>query len=50
MHTTIDNRDDLPGVIAPPPFIFLGFLLLGTALQAVLPLVAIPEAARSLCR
>jgi protein-S-isoprenylcysteine O-methyltransferase Ste14 len=29
---------DTPGVIAPPPLIFLGFLIVGFALDALLPL------------
>jgi protein-S-isoprenylcysteine O-methyltransferase Ste14 len=29
---------DTPGVIAPPPVIFLGFLIVGLALDALLPL------------
>ena len=35
-------RDDAPGVIAPPPLIFLGALAAGFALEALLPSAAIP--------
>lgn len=34
---------DHPGVIAPPPLIFLGALLLAILLDAVLPLTPLPE-------
>jgi len=34
---------DHPGVIAPPPIIFLGALLLAILLDAVLPLTPLPE-------
>ncbi len=34
---------DNPGVIAPPPLIFLGFLLLGLVLDALWPLAILPD-------
>src|SRR6266481_2109611 len=34
---------DTPGVIAPPPLIFLGFLIVGLALDALLPLQLRPN-------
>ncbi len=37
------NGRDNPGVIAPPPLIFLGFLLLGLVLDALWPLAILPD-------
>jgi len=37
-------RNDVPGVIAPPPLIFLFFLLTGIGLDAVFRLALLPEA------
>ncbi len=34
---------DNPGVIAPPPLIFFGFLLLGLVLDALWPLAILPD-------
>src|SRR5260221_9577330 len=36
--------NDTPGVIAPPPLIFLGFLVLGFILDAIWPLALLPVA------
>jgi protein-S-isoprenylcysteine O-methyltransferase Ste14 len=33
---------DAPGVVAPPPFIYLGALVLGFALEALLPSASLP--------
>ena len=38
---------DTPGVIAPPPLIFLGFLIVGFGLDAVLPLPLGPTGTNS---
>ena len=40
-----DQRDN-PGVIAPPPLIFLGFLVAGFALDWAWPAAMLPEAPR----
>ena len=34
---------DVPGVIAPPPLVYLAGLLAGFALEAVLPSVSVPD-------
>jgi protein-S-isoprenylcysteine O-methyltransferase Ste14 len=47
----VNNRpieERTPGVIAPPPFIYLGPLLAGLALDRVLPLPRLPGALRYL--
>ncbi len=36
------SRDDVPGVMAPPPFLFIGFLLLGWGLDKGLGTPALP--------
>src|SRR3954452_23440469 len=35
---------DAPGVIAPPPFIYLGALAIGFVLEALLPSASLPAA------
>ncbi len=42
------NEPDCPGVIAPPPFIYLGFLALGFGLDWIWPVAVLPEAAQYL--
>ncbi len=42
--TATDN--DCPGVIAKPPLIYLGFLLLGLGLDWLWPVAVLPEAAQ----
>ena len=42
MTTPPAKRDDVPGVIAPPPFIFLAFLLAGWGLDEWLATPALP--------
>ena len=37
------TEDDTPGVVAPPPLIYLGFLLLGVALDYAWPIAVIPD-------
>jgi protein-S-isoprenylcysteine O-methyltransferase Ste14 len=37
------NANDCPGVIARPPFIYLGFLLLGLVLDWLWPVAVLPE-------
>jgi protein-S-isoprenylcysteine O-methyltransferase Ste14 len=46
MNTTIEQPDRTAGVIAPPPFIYLGGLAAGLALEAALPSASVPPAAR----
>jgi protein-S-isoprenylcysteine O-methyltransferase Ste14 len=41
-----ENQRDIPGVIAPPPLILLGFLLLGLALDWLRPAPLFPAAAQ----
>lgn len=38
-----EDRQDRPGVIAPPPFIYLGFLLLGLGLDYAWPVALVPD-------
>jgi protein-S-isoprenylcysteine O-methyltransferase Ste14 len=38
------TANDVPGVVAPPPLIFLGFLLAGFVLEAFMPLPLRPAA------
>ena len=40
---TTENRD-LPGVIAPPPLIYVGFIAAGLVLNALYPLPFLPKA------
>ncbi len=40
------TEKDRPGVIAPPPLICLGFLLLGLGIDSVWPLSFVPDGAR----
>ncbi len=37
------QKDDTPGVIAPPPLIYLGFLVFGLALDHFWPVRFLPE-------
>ena len=39
-NSSPDDRPDHPGVIAPPPLIYLGFLGLGFLLEWVLPVAS----------
>ena len=41
------KENDCPGVIAKPPLIYLGFLLLGLGLDRLWPVAVLPEAAQS---
>jgi len=41
-----ETQRDIPGVIAPPPLILLGFLLLGLALDWLRPVPLFPAAAQ----
>ncbi len=41
------TENDCPGVIAKPPLIYLGFLLLGLGLDRLWPVSVLPEAAQS---
>jgi protein-S-isoprenylcysteine O-methyltransferase Ste14 len=41
------TENDSPGVIAKPPLIYLGFLLLGLGLDRLWPVVVLPEIAQS---
>ena len=40
------TEKDRPGVIAPPPLICLGFLLLGLGIDSVWPISFVPDGAR----
>lgn len=42
------NTQDNPGVIAPPPFIYMGGLALGLLLHRLLPLKYLPPAVRGI--
>ena len=39
----VKDEADKPGVIAPPPFIYLFFLLLGLAIDFAWPLAVLPQ-------
>ena len=41
-----ETENDRPGVIAKPPLIYLGFLLLGLGLDRLWPVAVLPEAAQ----
>ena len=41
-----EMQRDVPGVVAPPPLILLGFLLAGSALDWIRPLPLLPAAAQ----
>lgn len=41
------KENDSPGVIAKPPLIYLGFLLLGLGLDRLWPVAVLPEAVQS---
>ncbi len=43
-----ENTQDNPGVIAPPPFIYLGGLALGLILHRLLPLKYLPRTVRGI--
>ncbi len=43
-----ENIQDNPGVIAPPPFIYLGGLALGLLLQRLVPLKYLPRPSRGI--
>ncbi len=43
-----ENTQDNPGVIAPPPFIYLGGLALGLLLHRLLPLKYLPRTVRGI--
>ncbi len=36
------DKTDIPGVIMPPPYLFLGLVVIGTALDAVWPMPLMP--------
>ncbi len=38
-----EDRQDRPGVITLPPFIYLGFLLLGLGLDYAWPVALVPD-------
>ena len=38
-----ENKKDIPGVIAPPPFIYLGFLGVGFLIDYFLPFPVLPD-------
>ena len=40
------NERDNPGVIAPPPLIYLGFLVIGLLLDYLWPVALVPDGAR----
>ncbi len=42
----VGNSKDGPGVVAPPPLIYLGFLLLGLGLDQLWPTAVLPDHAR----
>ncbi len=48
MPKTDGERKDTPGVIAPPPLIFLAFILLGVVLDLVRPMAILPAGPRYL--
>lgn len=43
LKQTTEPRNDSPGVVAPPPFIYLGGLVMGTLLHWLKPMSFLPE-------